>query len=135
MVRQIAVVGAGPEVLPAARAARQWEARGHLTIYKNSKPLAGVGLVVCPWPGPCSKASFRKSATSGPDGSFRFSGLPEGHFLVEVEPGNLPDCSTPFTTNGFSFSPPGDCKSHDGNTCDLGERAQCLPFEMPPPHR
>jgi len=137
-VQKIVVIGAGPARLPAPVPSRRWDVVGRLRLHKNSKPLAGASLELCPSSGGCAGAPYRKAAVTNDDGSFRFEGVLDGHFFIGVRPPpGVQDCETPFTVTGHFFTPARDCRQGTGapGTCDLGDIEQCLPFEMPPPRR
>lgn len=138
----VAVVGRGPERLPAAQAGRSWEVVGRLETYKRGAPLAGLAIELCSArgrDGHCAGGtSFALTATTRADGSFRFVGVPEGELHILVRPPEgLSECDSPFTVVGHVFAPARDCvaRPERPGVCDLGVLTQCLPFEMPPPPR
>jgi hypothetical protein len=135
---QIVVTGAGPDVLPVAKAARTWDVVGHIRFYKRDAPMPNARLSLCPSIGDqdCARSPFTRTATTGNDGSFRLRGVTEGELELHVDPpAGMTECETPFTVTGHSVVPSRDCHEAPGapGVCDLGTLTDCLPFEMPPP--
>jgi hypothetical protein len=139
-VARVAVVGGGPARLPAARPSPSWEIVGRMQVYKSHAALANAALELCPEPDAelgCKGAPFVRSTTTGADGSFRFTDVPEGDFRIHVRPpAGEKGCDGLFRVRGASIALARDCKAAPGapRVCDLGTLPQCLPFEMPPPH-
>lgn len=137
-VVDLAVIGAGPTRLPAPQPAPTWELVGELRIYKNHAPLAGAALELCSAIAGdrCAPGAFARQATTGADGSFRFTDVPEGHLSLAVNPApGTEGCDGVFSVRGRRVVPARDCRAAPGapRVCDLGQILQCLPFEMPPP--
>jgi hypothetical protein len=85
----------------------------------------------------CANAPSARTTTTGKDGSFTLTGVPEGELRLHVRPpAGMTECATPFTVTGHAVVPSRDCKEASGRPgiCDLGTLTDCLPFEMPP-HR
>ncbi|WAS93133.1 carboxypeptidase-like regulatory domain-containing protein [Nannocystis punicea] len=135
---QVVVIGAGPWRLPSPRPARTWEVVGRLRTFKQSAPLAGAAVELCPSPSGsdrCPPGPGARAATTAADGAFRFADVPIGDYSIVVRPpADHPACRSPFTRNGHSLAPAVDCPP-DAARCDLGELTDCRPFEMPPPPR
>jgi hypothetical protein len=139
-VRAIAVVGAGPQQLPARKPARTWEIVGRLETHKRGTPLGNTAVELCSAlaaENQCVRTSFLRTTTTAADGSFRFVDVPEGvlHMVVHP-PADVEDCEGIFSESGHTIAPARDCHgSVDApQRCDLGTLTECLPFEMPPPH-
>jgi hypothetical protein len=138
-IRTVAVVGAGPQRLPAAKPARKWEIVGRLETHKQSRALAGTALELCGalvGEDRCAATSFRQATTTAADGSFRFVDVPEGELhLVVHPPEDVEDCDGIFSESGHVIAPARDCHGTASAPlrCDLGTLTECLPFEMPPP--
>jgi len=136
-IMDLAIVGAGPTKLPEPQAAKTWEITGRFEAYRSSKPLAGATITLCP-PGirECANSPGAKRITTDANGGFRFSGVAEGEFWLDVQaPPNTSDCQTPFTLMDKYLVPKRDCRENAAapGVCDLGSILTCLPFEMPPP--
>jgi hypothetical protein len=133
---RIVVIGAGPALLPIAQPARTWDIVGRLQVYKSGDPLANAELELCSGSGGCAGAAFALRTKSGPDGSFRFPGVPEGELRLHVRPpASEEGCDGIFNVMGDTIVPSRDCQAAPGapGVCDLGTVKQCFPFEMPPP--
>lgn len=139
-IRAVAVVGAGPRQLPAAKPARTWEIVGRLETHKRGKPLASTAVELCgalAAENQCARTSFLRATRTAADGSFRFVDVPEGELhLVVHPPADVEDCEGIFHVSGQTIAPARDCHGTASapQRCDLGTLTECLPFEMPPPH-
>lgn len=139
-ILDVAVVGAGPAVLPARRARRDWTVTGRFVTYKSRKPLSGATISLCSsGTSDCASALHAKRNTTNAQGEFRFLGISEGEFWIHVDPPvDTQECATPFIVTGASLVPARDCQEAAGalEVCDMGTMTTCLPFEMPPrpPH-
>lgn len=135
----LAIVGAGPAILPEPRAGKTWEVKGQFVAYKNSKVLPGATITLCSsGTSECGTSPGLQQVTTDAQGIFRFSNVPEGEFWIHVQPPpKHPDCATPFTVTDRSLVPHRDCqeKPEAPGVCDLGKLPTCLPFEMPPSPR
>lgn len=136
-VLDIAVVAGGPATLPKPKEGRRWDVSGTFVTYKQSKPLAWATLALCSSGGSdCAKDPDAKQTTTDAQGNFRFSGVMDGEFRIEITPpSDIEDCRTPFHVTTSWLFPRRDCHDVPGSPekCDLGTRTTCLPFEMPPP--
>lgn len=136
-VLDIAVVSGGPETLPKPQARRSWEVTGTFVTYKQSKPLAGAKLTICSTAASnCANDPDAKKTTTDANGGFRFPGVVDGEFRIQVEPPpGTDECKTPFHLTASWLYPQRDCHDTPENPgkCDMGTIKTCLPFEMPPP--
>lgn len=136
-VLDIAVVASGPDTLPKLEEGRRWDVTGKFVTYKQSKPLAGAALVMCSSASSdCTIDPDVKRTTTDVQGSFRFSGVVDGQFRIQVQPvPDTDDCKTPFNLKNVWLHPARDCHDAPGSPgkCDMGTITTCLPFEMPPP--
>ena len=112
-VKDIAVVGAGPE-LPGVGAVATGTIRGRL-LYGEA-PAKGARLQLCPNPAsmfqrsPCENESFRREATLADDGAFEFPDVPLNNYGVAAHIGG-----------GWHTTMGARCAGmKPGDTCDLG---------------
>ena len=132
-IERVAVVGPGPSTLPPAGAVATRTVVGRVTI-RGAEPLAGARIELCTTVAEvCPAGSLAGRAVSESDGSFRIEDVPDGEYGLEVRPPDIAECDGVFSMNsGLLLVTAHDCPEQAG-ICDVGELAQCLPFEMPPP--
>lgn len=133
-IQRIAVYRHGPARLPRKVAAATRELRGSVKLYRSGRPLSGALVELCPSAIACSGASWKRTATTAADGSFRLRDVPPGDFVIHVAiPAGLPDCATPFTQSpGRPVAGAKECPAPPGAPCDVSTVLVCLPFELPP---
>lgn len=133
-IQRVVVYRHGPARLPLEVAAVARELRGSVKLYRSGRPLSGVLVELCPSAIGCAGASWKRTATSASDGTFRIREVPPGDFVLHVAiPAGLPDCATPFTQSpGRAVSVAEECTGPPGTPCDVSTVLVCLPFELPP---
>lgn len=113
-VKDIVVVGAGPELPAEIGPVATGTVRGHL--FRGDVPAKGVRMELCPRPGmmfhksPCENAAFVRSATLDDDGGFSFPDVPLNNYGVAA-----------YVDGGWHTTMGAQCAGmKPGETCDLG---------------
>ncbi len=128
--------GRGPTSLPPPSAAKRYQVRGRVEIYKSGAPYTNGSIQLCAgYSSDCTSSGYAVTVGLAADGSFVFEDVPPTELTLRPsEPVGLPECDGIFSGKGLaSFVPTRDCPK-GSTSCSVGTIQMCTPFEMPPPH-